>query len=173
MTDLHGKQRLAQSELVLLGIHLNDHLAGATAGTDLARRAAGSFRGTPSGPVLERLASEIAEDRRALVDIMRSLGVPIRHYKLYAAWAAEKVGRLKLNGRVLGRSPLSNVVELESLRIGVQGKMAGWRVLRALANPYAGLAAQRLDELIERARRQAETLDELHLEAAADSFGAT
>ena len=39
----------------------------------------------------------IADDRTALLQIMATLGVPVRRYKLYAAWAVEKAGRLKLN----------------------------------------------------------------------------
>jgi len=33
----------------LLGIYLNDHLAGATGGAELARRVAGSMRGHEAG----------------------------------------------------------------------------------------------------------------------------
>ena len=42
-----------------LAIYLNDHLAGATAGTDLARRAASSNRDTAYGRVLAEVAEEI------------------------------------------------------------------------------------------------------------------
>ena len=70
---------------------------------------------------------------------MAVLGLPVRHYKLSAAWAAEKAARLKLNGRLLSRSPLSSLEELEMLRLGVEGKAAGWRTLRALAvHEYLG-----------------------------------
>ena len=54
----------------LLGIYLNDHLAGATAGSELARRAATSHGGTPVGAVLARLAREVTQDRAALVEMM-------------------------------------------------------------------------------------------------------
>jgi hypothetical protein len=49
----------------LLAIYLNDHLAGATAGLELARRARGSNRDTELGEFLERLTGEIEEDREA------------------------------------------------------------------------------------------------------------
>jgi hypothetical protein len=73
---------------------------------------------------LQRLAADIAHDRRALLELMAVLGLPVRHYKLSAAWTAEKAARLKLNGRLLGRSPLSSLEELEMLRLGVEGKAA-------------------------------------------------
>jgi hypothetical protein len=155
-----------QSQVSLLGIYLNDHLAGATAGTELAHRMARS-RGTGQDSVtLRRLAAEIAQDRAALLDIMAALGIKVRRYKAGAAWIGEKAGRLKFNGRLLARSPLSNLEELELLRLGVEGKAAGWRTLRALADTDTRLDRARLDELISRASRQADLLEDLRVAAA-------
>jgi hypothetical protein len=78
----------------------------------------------------------------------------------------EKAARLKPNGYVSGRSPLSSLVELEMLRLGVEGKAAGWRTLRSLAGRDSRLDSARLDELIARARGQAEALEELRVRAA-------
>ncbi len=149
-----------------LGIYLNDHLAGATAGVQLARRVAGAQQVPAAEADLRQLAGEVAEDRAALLDIMGTLGVPVRSYKVWAAWAGEKAGRLKPNGRLTTRSPLSNLEELELLRLGVEGKAAGWRTLRALADTDGRLDAGRLDELISRARRQAGFLEESRVRAA-------
>ncbi|MGH3785902.1 MAG: hypothetical protein ACRDRG_04980 [Pseudonocardiaceae bacterium] len=159
------------SEPDLLGIYLNDHLAGATGGVALARRAAGAHQGSPTGAALRRLAAEIAEDRAALLDMMAALGLPVRHYKSYAAWAAEKVGRLKLNGQIRGRSPLSSVVELEALRLVVESTAAGWRTLRDLATQDRRLDAERLDGLLARTNQQANTLEELRVGMAGEVFG--
>ena len=54
----------------LLSIYLNDHLMGATAGLELARRAYGSNRDNEFGSFLGPLAEEIAEDRETLVELM-------------------------------------------------------------------------------------------------------
>jgi hypothetical protein len=155
-----------RSRYGMLGIYLNDHLAGATAGTQLAQRMTRSHRGREEAGALTRLAAEIAQDRSALLDIMASLGVTVRVYKVGAAWIGEKAGRLKFNGRILARSPLSDLEELELLRLGVEGKAAGWRTLRSQADTDALLDAGRLDELIARARRQADQLEELRVRAA-------
>ena len=154
----------------MLGIYLNDHLAGATAGSELARRMARSHRGRDEGAVLERLAAEIRQDRTALLDIMAALGISVRAYKAAAAWIGEKAGRLKFNGRILSRSPLSDLEELELLRLGVEGKAAGWRTLRSLSHREARLDADRLDELISRASSQSDQLEELRVRAASRSF---
>ena len=159
----------------LLGIYLNDHLAGATGGLELARRMAASHRGLAAAGTMQRLVAEVAQDRAALEDIMAALGIPVRAYKVHAAWIGEKAARLKLNGHLLTRSPLSSLEELEMLRLGVEGKAAGWRTLRVLAETDKRLESGRLDELIARARRQSDLLEDLRVRAAGQvaGFGAT
>jgi len=155
----------------LLGIYLNDHLAGAVGGGDLAERLADAEATWVDGDVLAAIAAEVEEDRSALISIMAALGVPVRRYKMVAAWAAEKAARLKPNGRIFARSPLSRVIELEVLRLGVEGKAAGWRTLRTLADTDPRLDAAQLDELIDRARKQIDQLERLRVQATADAFG--
>jgi|SRR5690349_6040929 len=157
----------------LIAIYLNDHLAGATGGTELARRAAAAAGGTALAANLRRFADEVTQDRATLLQIMDKLGVPVRRYKVYAAWAGEKAGRLKLNGHLTSRSPLSSLEELEMLRLGVEGKAAGWRTLRALADRDSRLDPGQLDGLIERARHQSQTLEELRIRASADVIAAS
>jgi hypothetical protein len=158
---------MERSPTELIGIYLNDHLAGATGGTALAHRIACTHGDAASQATLQRLAGEINADRRALLEIMALLGVPVRHYKTAAAWLGERAGRLKPNGRLRTRSPLSSLEELELLRLGVEGKAAGWRTLRELAATDPRLSAAWLDELLDRARAQADQLEELRVGAAA------
>ncbi|ASQ92753.1 hypothetical protein [Streptomyces sp. 11-1-2] len=146
----------------MLGIYLNDHLAGATAGVELARRTAREHRRSPFGGELEDLAVQIMEDRAALLSVMADLGVPVRRYKIYGGWLGEKAGRLKPNGNLRRRSGLSTVVELESLRIGVEGKALLWQSLLAVTGQDARLDPDRLTELLNRARRQRAVLESLH-----------
>lgn len=159
-----------RAEPDLLGIYLNDHLAGATGGVELVRRAAAAQRGSDTGTTLIMLTAEIVEDRAALLNIMAALDVPVRRMKSYAAWVAEKFGRLKFNGHVLRRSPLSSLVELEALRLGVQGNEAMWRTLRELADHDRRLDAGRFDALLARAHRQLHTLEELGVRTATEIF---
>ena len=161
-----GERRKAMSEERFLGIYLNDHLAGAIAGSELAKRAARSNEGTPLGAFLDRLTTDIDEDRRALETLMSDLGVKRDLVKDAAAWMAEKVGRLKLNGRLVGYSDLSRLVELEGLSLGVEGKLAMWRNLSRVRQRYAALEHTNIEELIQRAEAQRRELEEVRQEAA-------
>ncbi len=132
---------------------------------------AAARRQEESGDVLLRFAADVAADRTALLEIMAVLGVPVRAYKVCAGWIGEKAGRLKLNGRLLSRSPLSSLEELELMRLGVTGKAAGWRTLRLLADTDPRLDRGRLDELIARADSQLGLLEDLRVRAARSAFG--
>lgn len=149
-----------------LGIYLNDHLMGATFGVGIARRIAHQNRHSVRGPELQRIADEIADDREALLGLMGTLGVPARRYKIYGGWAAERLGRLKPNGALYRRSGLSTFIELETLRLGIEGKSLIWGTLLVVASHDTRLDTSRLSELLERARRQIGTLETMRRSAA-------
>ncbi len=152
----------------LLRTYLQDHHAGATGGLELARRAASSNEDHPSGPELAAIADEIEEDREVLERVMEELDVGPSTVKDGAAWAAEKVGRLKPNNSILSYSPLSRVVELEGLVLGVTGKTALWEALgEAVGTRVEGVD---FDQLAARARDQRTRLERLRREAAADAL---
>jgi len=154
-----------------LSIYLNDHLAGATAGANLARRAAASNEGTSYGAALASVADEIEEDRVALLGVMERLSVGHDRLKTALAWGAERAGRLKINGQLLGYSPLSRLEEIEALSLGVEGKLALWRALRGTHASDPRLADVDLDELIERARSQRRRLERQRVRAAEEALG--
>lgn len=172
MTPDQGDGRRGPLDPELLAVYLNDHLAGGTAGERLFARAARTQRGRPAGPALARLAEEVAEDRRTLRAVMRGLGMTERRPLLVAARLGELLARLKPNGRLLRRSPLSDLVELEALTLGVKGKEMGWQTLRALATADARLDPDRLLALAERARAQSDELERLRRESARRLVGA-
>ena len=116
----------------LLSIYLNDHLTALTAGGELAKRAAASNEGTPLGSLLAEAAEKIDAERAALIDLMDRLSVGRDHLKQLAGWSGEKLGRLKLNGRITGYSPLSRVTELEGLLLITRMNSALWRGLGPL-----------------------------------------
>ena len=153
-----------------MSIYLNDHLAGSTNGRELVRRAASNNRGNEYGAVLSELSSEIDEDRATLLALMRNLNVEVNHAKVIGGWVAEKAGRLKLNGSLRSYSPLSRVVELEALMLGVDGKRNLWVALDALSSGEPVLSAAGLPDLIARADRQLARLEEQRRRAIVEAL---
>jgi hypothetical protein len=158
----------------LLAIYLNDHLSGATGGVELLRRAAQAQQGQgqKQHAGLAELAKQVEQDRHSLLQIMTDLDVPTDHSKVALGWLAEKAGRLKPNGHLFSRSPLSDVLELESMLLGVQGKASCWRTLRNLAETDHRLYVDHLDTLLERAENQTVILEKMRIAAAARALGA-
>ena len=156
----------------LLRIYLQDHLAAATAGVELARRARGSNEGTPYGEPLARLADDIEADRRSLESLMEDLGFGADRAKNLVFWVGEKAGRLKLNGQLTGYSPLSRMIEIEGLITGVNGKRSLWVMLRELAETEDApeLDGERLQRLVQRAEQQLEALHDLRSRAGREAF---
>jgi hypothetical protein len=120
---------------------------------------------------LEQLLGELREEKAAYLGIMAALDVPVRQYKQLGVWVAEKISRGKLNGRLLSRSPLSDLVEFEFLASGVRAKRSGFETLRIAAEVDPRLPAEELERLIDQAHRQYLWLTDARREVAAEVFG--
>ena len=142
-----------------IDVYLNDHLAGATFGADLAREIEASTEGLEFGSEMTRLASEIEEDLDTLTDLMDRLGVTRNPAKRVAGWVAEKASRLKLTGLTSTDDELGTFLSLEALSLGVEGKAALWTTLGEVRGNYPALMSSDLDELLRRAERQREALE--------------
>ena len=155
----------------LLGIYCNDHLAAATGGIELVGRMLSTHKGDRWEQPLEQLLTELREEKAAYLRIFEALGFPVRQYKQLGVWLAEKVTRGKLNGRLLSRSPLSDLLEFEFLASGVRGKRSGFETLRIAAEVEPRLPKAELDRLIDQAHRQYLWLTDARREIAAEVFG--
>jgi hypothetical protein len=151
----------------LLEIYLDDHWAGAGAGNALARRVERHNRGTEWGPILTEVANQIAEDEQTLRELRSRLGFDGGGAKRLLAMAGERVARLKLNGRLVGFSPLSRLIEIETLFSGVSAKKCLWSALRAIPGS-TDLTDTELETLEQRAAEQLEVLASAHERAASD-----
>jgi hypothetical protein len=155
----------------LLRIYMNDQLALGVLWREVARRACGASNGGPEGEALRRVAHEIAEDVATFSSMMRRLGFSTRTPKPVLAIVAERVGRLKLNGRIVSRSPLSRFEELDFLVMGIDGKVVLWQNLRDGAGLGERLPDVDFERLVQRAREQRAQLEPFHAQAARDALG--
>jgi hypothetical protein len=147
----------------LLAIYLNDHLAGATGGVEMVRRTRDANEGTEFGAPLARLCAETEADHESLKSAMADLGVDRSRLKPALGWLGEKLGRLKPNGQLRGYSPLSRVLELEVLLLGISGRIRLWLVLDELAGTEVSAD---LPALVASAEDQRSRVEELQLRAA-------
>jgi hypothetical protein len=151
-----------------LSTYLNDHLTGSTFAVELAGHAASKNAGTALGDFLAALRTEIEEDRHTLMKVMAALGTAVDRLKRPVAWLAEKVARLKPNGRLVGYAPLGRLEELELLAIGIEGKRLLWV---ALADTHAqAVGPELLADLIARAERQRADVEQYRLAAAREAL---
>ena len=117
----------------LLGIYLNDHLAGSVVGGELAKRAASSNEGTELGDFLAELAGRSTSEREVLKSCWTISASPRIASSMPIAWAAEKAGRLKPNGQLDRLLAAFAPGRARRLMLGVTGKLGMWRALAATA----------------------------------------
>jgi hypothetical protein len=148
-----------------LGTYLNDHLAGSIGAIELVERAIRENEGDPFAARLSGVLGEIREDQAVLQDLIERLGTGQSALKKAGAWLAEKAGRVKLGGTD-EPGELSRMEVLEMLAMGIHGKRALWRALRAVADVHPELRPLDLDRLERRATAQHDEVEAMRLEAA-------
>ncbi|XBB66182.1 hypothetical protein ABFU82_19000 [Nocardioides sp. WV_118_6] len=143
--------------------YLQHHWVGSTAGVSLFHRVARTHPDLLVAAGVGEIAVEVTAERESLRTIMAAVGATPSRVGALAARAGELIGRFKPNGHLVTRSPLTDVVEIETLRIAVSGKRAGWQLLRSVADADPRLDAVLLDDLVRLADSQLERLEAAHL----------
>ena len=155
-----------------LDVYLNDHLSGATLGSNLAGQIAGHAEGTPLRDVIVQLEEEIAEDRATLEALMDRLDVSRNPVKQATGRLAEAGSRIKFSGFASGQLDHGRFMALETLALGVRGKWSLWRTLLEVRDDHPGLEAFDLQQLIDRAERQYEIVERERVAAGRNALGA-
>lgn len=148
-----------------LGHYLRIHLTGSAGGIELFSRGAG-LHDDDARTIVENIRSELIQEREQLLEIARRLEVRPAPLAAAAAKVGERLGRLKPNGHLLHRTPMTDLVDLETMCVAVAGKIAGWEALLAVVDRH-DLPTDELQALLDQARRQHAQLSELHTQAAA------
>jgi hypothetical protein len=114
---------------------------------------------------MRTIAAQVEEDRRTLIDLMERLDVSRNPVKQATGWVAEKASRVKFSGVASGEPDHGAFMALESLTLGVVGKLSLWQALAQVKSDYPELESTDLDGLIARAQAQHDTLDQQRLAA--------
>ncbi len=119
----------------LLRVYLDDHLAGSALGLSLARSASTRETKGPMARFLRELVADLENDQNALRALMKDLDFTENRAKNALGWLGAQAIRFKPNGRLLGRSPLSRVLDLEALIAGSRARSSLFQTLASVATP--------------------------------------
>ncbi|HUG86377.1 MAG TPA: hypothetical protein VMM13_17555 [Euzebya sp.] len=144
-----------------LGEYLNDHTAGAVGAIAMLQH---RLEEDPD-PRLSQVLQEIRADKAVLDQLMADLDLTGNPLKAAAAWAGEKVSRIKREVERLRGSALAQLLELEMLQLGIAGKRSLWILLQGMQDVDPRIAALPLDDLIGRADEQAQIVETARIEA--------
>ncbi|HUR95712.1 MAG TPA: hypothetical protein VMY76_14100 [Gemmatimonadales bacterium] len=116
-----------------LGVYLNDHLAGSVAALRMMDELAERERGKPLEATLRALHAEVSEEQGVLRELLARIETDENRLKQAAAWVAEKVGQGKLALSARTHPDLATLQGLESLVLGLHGKLSLYRALGEIA----------------------------------------
>src|SRR3984885_6932303 len=154
-----------------MDVYFNHHLAGAMLGSNLAEQIRSHNRGTPLGELMGSLTPQIEEDRQTLIGLLGRMDASENPVKQAGAWVTEKASRVKFWGPGSGEPELGTFMAVESLALGVLGKLSLWKALAQVADQHPAIASVDLDELIERAQTQYDLLEHERLAASRRALG--
>ncbi len=147
----------------LLAHYVRIHLTGASAGIELFSRGPG-LDDPKARQITADIRGELFEERSWLRGFAREIGASEPLLVETVAKIGERVGRLKPNGSLLHRTPLTDVIDLETMHDAVSGKVAGWEALLQFDDPRADKAE--LERLLAQGHSQLERLRDRHRAAA-------
>ena len=152
--------------------YLNDHLAGATAGLEPIDFLISVHDEGPQARFFEDLRREVEADQQTLQSLIVELGFEPGAARQAAAWAMEKLGRIKFLLAGPGKGSLGELEAMDTLAAGIEGKGALWAALAVVTNAPP-LRALDLERLQRRASEQRARLEGPRLEAARTAFGSS
>lgn len=153
-----------------LAIYLNDHLAGSFAAVELLEHLEAIHPDTDMAQFFSTLREEIVADRRQLEELMNRLQIVASRSRKASAWITGKLAELKLRLDDKARGPLRLLETLEAVGLGIDGKLALWRALKAATSVNPLLQILDYQRLENRAEEQRGAIEILRLEAAKVAF---
>jgi hypothetical protein len=149
----------------LLGIYLNDHLAGSTTAIELLTHLVATHAGDEFAKTATALREEILADRGTLQDLMRHLAISESPIRKASAWLAERVTQLKLRLDDAPNGQLHLLETIEAIALGIEGKRSLWQGLAAASKFNQSLKDTDYPTLIARAEEQRSAAETIRLTA--------
>ncbi|MFN8122962.1 MAG: hypothetical protein U0237_11095 [Thermoleophilia bacterium] len=136
-----------------LRIYLSERIALMHAAMRLARRMRGAPGEPGMGPLRDEALDALADDAATLTSFLRQVGAMPPRLRIAGAVVGERLGRLKLNGRLTGRSPLSGLQELDGMLALLDLAAGAWAAIddaAVAAREVVGGREERLRDLAAR-----------------------
>jgi len=150
--------------------YLHDHLAGSNFAIHMLESVHEQHKDESLGTFILALTAEIKQDQAVLQEIIDEVGTPVLDVAGVAGWVAEKVSQFKLNRTTHG--DLGTFEALETLTLGIKGKVALWKTLTAVSEFDPRVPKRNYLDLIERAEDQFRRAETRRLALAVSAFSA-
>ena len=153
-----------------LGVYLKDHYAGGIGAIELLEHLSKSHENESLKHFFSELLAEVKIDHETLSRLMRALEVDDSSIRNAGAWIAEKIGRAKLGPSANNKDSLRDLQALETLFMGVTGKILLWGALKTLNGKHPSMDQFDFAGLENRAIKQLESIETKRLELARTIF---
>jgi hypothetical protein len=135
-----------------LTVYLNDHLAGSVVAVELLMALERTHADIE--PALAALRADVEQDQAELKALMDRLNIAESGVRKIGGWLVEKATQLKMRIDDRSGGALRLFESLEGLSLGIEGKFALWRALKATADFYPDLERADYERLMKRAIEQ-------------------
>ena len=152
-----------------LATYLHDHLAGSHFAVQLLDSLHEQYKDEDLGQLALELSAEIKQDQSTLEQIIEHVGKT--HFDLTEAVGRllEKVSQLKL-GRGDSDRGIGTFEALETLSLGIRGKLALWRALPLIREVDQRVPPKDYEQLLARAHDQYTRVEERRLQLVHETF---
>lgn len=165
----NGSGTTANFDRELVTTYLANHLAALRGIVERADMMTINYQDTPVFGRIGDVAQAERTDRALLNRLIEEMGLDKKPSQSAAAWAGEKLGRFKPNGRVVQGSSLALLVESEALYAAAAAKHALWQTLTIHADTL-GLNGDACSVLADATQRELGTIEAIHTYAARTGF---
>jgi hypothetical protein len=153
-----------------IATYLKDHLAGSEAALEILDHLERTHGTGIVGDMVRRLRPEFIEERKEIGKRLdqrdQSTSVPRR----VVGWLSEKALELKLIADDPGGGSLRLLEAVETLKLGVHGKLGLWKALEANEQLIPVFATVQYEPLISQAEAQETLIESVRLDAARSAF---
>jgi hypothetical protein len=153
-----------------LSIYLHDHLAGSRFAIELLTSLQEQYKDQSLGEFARVLKIDVTADQVTLQKIIDGVGGTHLDLKEAAGWFAGKAAQVKLR-EDHASGGIGTFEALETLVLGIRGKLALWRVLPIARKVDSRIPGFDFDKLAASAEEQGARVEKQRLQFAVTTFG--